>query len=191
MQETRDHSSFFQAENNLGEFNWQSTLYGNLRRKGTQITLNDKGIMRIRSLAAQSEVRSYQPGPAAIPDIFLEQFILEMHDENISRAVLDVIDSDGKISPMLAQITESTDNSAIEGGFAFEARLDYLDEPGTSELVYFDSNKHIIKAVLQQTNKYILESTTVEKLLEEFPDYGRIIQQLSRPQIQDTTDVLT
>ncbi len=191
-QDILEHRAFLRCNDNIGEFVWQSDRYSRkLGRSSTEVVLNKAGIMSIRVLTLQFETQSFRPGPAAIPDCFLEQILVEILDRNIGQIVIDMIDADGKITPVLAGVIKPAANLTAQSEFAYAVNLTFLDERDSSEQVYFDGNKNIIKAVLQQSRKkYILESAGVEQILEQFPDYADVIPQINRPPRQNSSEIL-
>ncbi len=176
-----EQRTFFGCADNLGAFRWQSNTFGNLNRRSSDIVLNEAGIMSIRIPTDTLGTSRFRPSPAAIPDIFLEQLFAEMLERNTARIMFEIIDSDGKITPVLAETGNSADYSGEQGKFAYAITLKLLDESGASEQVYFDSGKRIVKTILRSRQNYILERTDVEQLMAKFPDYRGIISQMAQP----------
>ena len=49
--------------------------------------------------------------------------------------------------------------------------MEFLDGRGFSELLYFDSQKQVLKRLLHYESLYLLEPATVEDIVKKFPEH--------------------
>ncbi len=182
----QEQVAFFQGGNNLNEFAWKSETGGPSGRSGTEITLDKSGIMTVKELGLQTEEKNYQISPAAMPDILDEFIFSQMLDSDRGEIFVDIIDSDGKITPVLISRIEMDSSPASKSrssgtdsaqGDAYVFRIEFFDGRGFSEQVYLDDQRRISKMLLRQEITYILERTDAENILREFPEQGRYILQ--------------
>lgn len=160
--------AFLQSDNNLDEFTWKSETVRPAGRSSTRITLDRTGIMTVSKSGTQPEEKIYQLNPAAIPDVFLEFVFSRILDSSYKKILVDTIDSDGRITPTLISKTKA-DKYVLD--------VKFLDGRGFSERVYLDKQKQIFRILLQQKNVFILERSSAENILREFPERADYILQ--------------
>lgn len=193
----REQATFFQGRNNLDEFTWKSETSGIGGRSSAEVVLDGAGVITVsspsgvhrtatgRKFGVKAEDKSYQIGSAAIPDIFGELTFSQMLDSNHEEILVDIIEADGTIMPVLISRIEK--NGSAAGQFFSEAaaqeqvsyvlRLELLDGRGFSEQMYLDDQRRILKRLLRREGIYILERTSAETILREFPERGDYILQ--------------
>jgi hypothetical protein len=180
-QTLNEQRTAFRAADNLKSFIWRSETSRNFGRSTAEVSLNEAGAMTVRTLFGVPDSRNYMPGPAAIPDIFLEMLFGRILEGNIGKIVFDMIDCEGNIIPTYAEITEINPPGATQKNeYAYTITLKLLDDSGTTERIYFDGDRHIVKIIMQQKQKYILESTDIRQLINAFPDFSDLISQIGR-----------
>ncbi|MFA5252623.1 MAG: hypothetical protein WC454_08580 [Phycisphaerae bacterium] len=191
--------TLFQSRNNLEEFVWKSETSGQGRRRGAEIVLGKDGIMTVREFDLRAEENNYQISPAAIPDVMDKFLFSQMLDSGQKEIFVDMIEADGKITPVFVsriEVGPSTASPAAparvekRGGgknrssgadvareeAAYVFRMELLDGSGFSQQVYLDNQRQISKILLQQESTYTLERTGAENILREFPGQGYILQ---------------
>ena len=164
----------FQGRNNLDEFLWKSETYSSAGRSGTKIILDETGLMTVSKFGPQPQERSFRLSPATIPDIFIEQILSQMLDSDKDEIIVDIIEANGKIMPMLASGIEAKKDITTEEA-AYLLKLELLDGRGFFEQVYLNDQKQIYKRLVQQEEAYILESTTAEDIIRKFPERAEYI----------------
>jgi hypothetical protein len=176
--------ALFQSDNRFDKFIWKSETSSLAGRSGTKITVEKGGAMTISKFNAQTEKETYQPGPTVIPDIFLQQLLGQLLDSDYERIMVDLLEPKGQIIPTLVsreteeskhpEILPGSVPNEVEGTAAKEAgyilKLELLNGDGLSELVYLNDQKQISKMLLQRETVYILESTSVENIMRQFPE---------------------
>jgi hypothetical protein len=164
----KEQVAYFQSNKELTEFAWKGEIGGTEGAIGTEVTLDKDGVMTVKILDTKVEEEKYYPGPAAIPDVLAESAFAAMLDSNCPKIILDIIQSDGTITPTLISRTE-TKNLPADANFANTFRLEFLNGQDFSEQVYLDGSRRISKILLQQDNLYIIERADVKDIFEKFP----------------------
>ena len=158
----------FQGDDSLNEFVWKSETYSAAERIGSEIIVDSNGAMTVRK-SDEPQEKTYRLGSAAIPSIFLHQLINVMLDSDRKEFVVDIIRSDGTITPTFISRVETKDDASDKNA-AYTLKLEPLGDRGFSEQVYIDQQKQISKRVLRQETTYILERANLADILSEFPE---------------------
>jgi hypothetical protein len=162
----------FRGDNKLNNYIWQSQTHTKAGRADTKIALDESGSINVTS---SSRVNSYPNSSTVIPTIFLELVIDSVVQKGIKEAIIDTIDSNGKITPVLISFgpVDSNDEDVSNS-----VKLAFLNGRGSTELLYLNNENQILREVIQQDNIYKLERTSIESIKEEFPQQaGDILQQ--------------
>jgi len=173
---SREQRTSFQCSNNLDEFIYKNEISHRTGRSGTEIILDRYGIMTVQEFQAQPDGKSYRLGPAAIPDVFLDQLLIQMIESGTSQIIADIIEAGGKIVPThFAAIEVAKDMTADEDA-AYVFMLELLDGRGFTEKIYLNDQKQVYLRLARQDNIYILERTEVESIVKEFPEHAKYIR---------------
>lgn len=164
----QEQIALLQSDNYLDEFTWKSETVRPTGRSSTRITLDNTGTMTVSKSNTQPEEKIYQLNPAVIPDVFLKFVFSRILDSSYKKILVDTIDSDGQITTTLISKTKA-DKYVLD--------VKFLDGRGFSERVYFDKQKQIFRILLQQKNIFILERSSAENILREFPERADYILQ--------------
>jgi len=173
--QTFEQVTSFQCSNNLAEFIYKMETYDRTSRSGTEIILDEAGVTTVRKFDAQPEEKSYRLSPAAIPEVFIDQLFIQMLDSNQKEIVVDIIEAAGKITPTLISRIDLEKDAAADKDVAYVFEQELLDRRGFSEQVYLDNQKQVYRRVAQQENIYILERTSAENIIREFPEHAEHI----------------
>jgi hypothetical protein len=196
-------ATFFQSDNSFNEFVWKSQTSGPAGRGGAEIVLGKDGIMTVKNFDPRVEERDCQISPAAIPDVLGEFAFGQMLDSDQKEILVDIIEADGKIIPVLVSRIEAgslpvsqdrsneADVTGEEAAYVFKVEL--LNGLGFSEKVYLDDQRQILKRLSQQESTYTFERTSAENILKEFPEQGSYILQgkdkmLEQNQLQENSE---
>lgn len=163
-----EQETTFRCSSTLDEFTYSSRVYSREGRRGTEIVLDESGAMTVRTLGPQTQERTYYPGSASLPDMFFDQIFRRMLDRGKREIVVDLIDVSGKIIPMYISRIES---DVPEAAFIFD--VEFLDGQDFSQQVYLDGQKQIYRSLIQWENTYVLERTSRENIMREFPEHAR------------------
>ena len=148
-----------------------------VRKFGAQPEERDPILQEYRKMGNQ---KNYHLSPAALPDVFLEQLLGQMLEDNKKEIIVDIIDADGKIIPTLISRSEAQKDITPGEEVAHVLKLELLDGRGFSQHVYLNDQEQIYKALVQQEDVYIFESTTIEDVVEKFPERAEYIRQKNR-----------
>ena len=170
----REQATLFRGTNNLGEFIWQSETSGTVGISHLEVILDEEGIMTVGEVRARSKTR-YRLSSAAIPDIFIEQLMNQFIESRMKQIIIDMIDADGKITPTLVFVVEDKESYSVDEDTAYVVQLEFLDGQGFSEVIFLNDRKHITKVKIQQNKSFIIEETSREVLLQEFPERADFI----------------
>jgi hypothetical protein len=173
----REQATLFRGTSNLGEFIWQSETNGTMGINNLEIVLDKDGIMTVGEVKRRTKTR-YRLNSAAIPDIFMEQLINQFIESGSEQVIVDVIDADGKITPTVIFVVEDKDNFSDGEDTAYVVQLEFLDGKGYSERIFLNDQGHINKVKIQQNKIFIIEKTSREILLQEFPERADFIVQM-------------
>jgi hypothetical protein len=171
---THEQVISFEGSNNLDEFVMKSDITNST---GTEITVEPSGLMTVRKSGSQS--KSYHLSHTAIPEIFIEQLISQVLDSDKNEIIVDIIEADGKISPMLVSGIETKKDVATDE-VTYLLELELLDGRGYSEQVFLNEEKQVFKKLIHQRDTYILESTTSEDIMGRFPEWTEYILQADK-----------
>ena len=167
-----EHATSFQCSNNLDEFVYKSKTYSRKGRSGVEIVLDTADVITVRTFQTPPGENSYQLGPAMIPDVFLDQLLMQMLDSEKNQIIIDIIEDTGNIIPaFLAKIEEAEDMTSDEDA-AYIFELKFLDGRGFSQRIYLNDQKQIYKRLARQNDLYTLEITSAENIAREFPEHA-------------------
>ncbi|GAH66530.1 unnamed protein product, partial [marine sediment metagenome] len=137
----------FKSNNSFDEFTWnRRTTAASI---DTQLSLDKTGVMTIRKPGTTPKENRCRPGPAAIPNILLEQLLAQILDSNTKNVIVDIIEADGTITPTYIYRTELEDN-AVNKEMSYLLKLMPIDGRGYFRWVYLNDQKQISKVVLQE-----------------------------------------
>jgi hypothetical protein len=144
-------------------------------RKGIEISA-DSGVLTVRKSDPSGRGKEYALGEAAVPDIVLEPVLQKMLDRDQREIVIDVIRSEGVITPVYIEKVIEQDSNSI--------KLEVLDGRGYRQQIYYDDAKRPAKIVLEQEGAYTLNRSTAEEIAKTFPERAELVlkqdQQLDR-----------
>ena len=171
-----EQGTSFQCSNDLNEFVYKSETSGRTARSGTEIILDETGVITVRKYQAQPEEKSYRLNPTAIPDVFLNQLLMQMLDSEKNQIVVDIIEANGKIIPTLIAAIEVAKDITADEDTAYIFELELLDGRGFSEKIYLNDRKQVYLRLARQDNVYILERAELESIVREFPEHAEHIR---------------
>jgi len=181
-QNSFEQATSFQCSNDLNEFVYKSELSTRTSRSGTETIQDSNGIITVRKFQAQFEEKIYRLGPAMIPDVFLDQLLLQMLESGGKEIVIDFIEANGKIVPTLVAVVEAAEDTPADKDAAYIFELELLDGRGFTERIYLNEQKEAYKRLARQDNIYILERTDAESIAREFPEHAEYVLQKNRMQ---------
>jgi hypothetical protein len=162
---TLEQETSFQCSNNLNAFTYGNRIDRREGRSVTQTALDESGIISVKKFGLPPDQKQYFPGSSALPDVFFGHIFKQMLDSDKREIVVDLIDADGKIIPTYITGIESEN---LQAAYVFD--LEILDGRGSSQRVFLDEQRQIYKSLIQQESQYVLERTSAEEILREFPE---------------------
>jgi hypothetical protein len=174
---TLEQATSFQCGDNLDEFVYKSEARGSTGRNGTEAVFHKTGTMTVTKSGVRPEEENYRLGPAAIPDVFLDQVLGQMLDCRKEEIIVDIVEAHGKVTPTFVSKIEAAKDSAGGQDAAYAFKLELLDGRGFTEQVYLNDRKQIYRMLLQQQDSYIVERSTAEDIIREFPGYAQYVLQ--------------
>jgi|GEM_PF-981805 len=169
----RERLALFEGNGNLGRFNFKSESRDNTGQRGIETTYGKNGAMAVK-VAGDTRLKLYQPGPAAIPELFLNVVLNKVIETGCEEIIIDLIGPAGQITPVLISRL-NTENTILGEEDAYVFRLVLLDNRGFSQQIHLDEQKRISKALLNQEVTYLFERTTAEDILKLFPERAKYI----------------
>ncbi len=196
-----EKAMLFKSDSSLDEFVWESeidqervvemrtgplTIRGQKQdvRISTRIMVADNNEILINRLGPDfAELSNLEPreftveiGKAAIPGAVLEPLYVQMADNNIDKAMVDVISSDGQVEPVIISITKAPESKPQ---VSYTVKIEYL---GSTEMEEIDlGNKmSVVKKVLRHNGILVMEPASLEDLVRRFPERADYILQRSR-----------
>ena len=170
-----EQATSFQCSDNLDEFVYRSQARSSAGRSGTEAVFDRTGAMTVTISGVRPEEKNYRLGPAAIPDVFLDQILGQMLDSGQEEIVVDIFEAHGKVTPTFVSKIEAAEDNPDGRDAAYAFKLELLDGRGFYEQVYLDGRKQIYKMLLQQQDSYSIERSTAENIVREFPGYAQYV----------------
>jgi len=164
-----EHLALFKCTSNLGRFSYKSETVSPAGRTGHEIVLDPNGIMTLKIFKGRQYLQQFRPSALSVPDPLLDQVLIQMLKNDRNTALIEMIDYDGKIIPVL--ITKKQRSNIPTPDSEFEAfAIELLDGQGFVQQIYLDSRMQVSKALLDYDNKYLLIRSSKEKVLNLFPE---------------------
>jgi len=136
--------------------------------------------MTVKKFSPQAEEKNYRISPEAIPEVLLEQLLGQLLDSDHKKILVEAIENDGTIVPALISRIEAEDSATDEERAQYVLKVELLDGRGYTELVYLDSQRQISKRLSLYKRGLIIERTTVENILRQFPERADYILQKNK-----------
>ena len=175
-QDNQEQGAFYQGKNNIEEFVWQSQILKTTDKTYSKIVLDEAGIITVVKYSnVGMEEKRYKFSPTMIPEIFIEPILSQMLQDDIDEIIVDIIDSDGKIIPVYISYNQANKGITENSDTIYVFRIDFMSGQDFSELVYLDQQKQISRIILQQNQQYVFEKTSLENIVEAFPERADII----------------
>ena len=174
-QSTLEQGTSFQCSNNLDKFVYKSEISHRTGRSGTETILDGHDVITVRKFQDKPNEKTYHLGPAAIPDVFLDQILMQMLESGTRQIIADIIDADGKIIPTHIAAIEVAQDITDDKDAAYAFMLELMDGRGFSEKIYLNDRKQVYLRLARQDNIYILERAEVESIVNEFPEHAEHI----------------
>ena len=164
--QAREDVVFFQSDNSFDRFIWKSETSDIRGKSGVELTAENTGVLTVTDFASPDGAKSYELSPAAIPEIFYEQMLVGILRSDYKEIALDIIEGNGAIT-----------TTFISKVNPYAVNVQFLNGTGFSEQVQFDQQMRISKRIFQQNGVFLLERTSREYIVNEFPERSEYILQ--------------
>jgi len=182
----REQAAFFQSDDRFEQFTWKSSSVGPVSSSGTELIVDETGIMTVRQPGLQLREKNYRLNPAAIPVVLLELAFSQLLEGGSEKVIVDIIGSDGTITPtLISRIRAEKTYDAEEQAVYNILQLEFLDGSGFSEQVYLDDQGWVLKKLVRRGSVFVLERTSLENIVRQFPERSEYILQNSEMLEQD------
>lgn len=165
-----EQATSFRSSNNYDEFVWKSETYRGTNTSGTDISLDNDGVITISKYGLESQQDSFIFSTVAIPDALLGLFSYEMLKSDAKEIIVDTISGEGKVVPTMISKVEPGDDIFTDEETAYILKLEPLDGKGYYEQIYLDNNRKIYKRLLRQEDLYTLVKASMEEIKTQFPE---------------------
>lgn len=165
----------FVSDDRFDEYTWKSEASGPDGTSSAELVLGSDGLMTVKKIGFGSLENSYRLSTAAVPDILLDFFFIKMLERSQKQARVDMVKSDGKITPTLITRVENEQESNANDDAAYVLKLDFLDGSGASEKLYLNSRMRVFERFVQLDEPYIFRDATIEQVMKEFPERAQEI----------------
>ncbi len=172
----REQTSIFQSDDSFNIFAWRTENILRAAKSGTRLVLDETGLLTVQklSLLAPHE-KTYRLNPAAIPEVFVELLYEQMLESDHKRIIVDVIDAEGVIIPVLIYKIERQESKIAGEKDAYLLKAEFLDGQGFFQNIYLDSHMRISKIILHQISMLTFDRTSPENTLQHFPKHADYI----------------
>lgn len=176
----REQVTFFQGDGRLEEFVWKNQSVGRNGTYDSELTLSEDRTLTLRESTGRLRESAYRLNPAVIPEIFLEQLFSRMVDSGRKEIVVDIIESDGAITPMYFALIQPNQSDTSEQPPAHTLRAGFMHKPDFFEYIYLDEDFRILKRTAQPRRIYTLERQNPGDILRYFPEKAEFILQSNK-----------
>ena len=176
----QEQVAFFQSNNKFDQFSSKSETSKPGSEFGVELAMDKSGLLTVRKLAPETEEKTCRPGPAALPEALLELFLGKMLESRHEQVMVDVIKTDGTITPTIISKIEVDKAAAGESEAVYALKAEFLDGLGFSEQIFFDNQKQVSKTLLRQREIYTVERTSAKNIIKEFPERADYILQKNK-----------
>lgn len=164
----------FRSDNSFDQFHWEIKTGGRGRKDSRKMVMDEDGMLTVTKLGRNRREIDYKPGPASIPEYLLGLVFSQILESEHSKAIIDVIDSDGKVLDMVVRRVRADGGGPLQTEAEYKLKVDFPDEAGYSQEVRFDDQGRVSKVLLEQKGVYF-ERASAEAVLREFPKWADYI----------------
>ena len=178
----------FEGDDVLKKYSWKTELFGPALRGGSEITLDDDGMLTVGRVDGEGDGHSFSLTSPAIPEFMIDFVLSQMVETGDDHIVVEVIAFDGAIEPVsISRVAEGIGDSGEEAGHVF--KLELPNENRVSKLLILDDRGRIVK-MMMQAEGLILERSSAEVVLRYFPERaGYLLQKREIPDRNQPVDM--
>ena len=158
----------FYSDNSFNKFEMNSFSQDSVSRSKLKVSLANQKIHI--SKESSSEPTILNTTADIIPEALLNLVYKQMLTTNTNEIIVDILESDGKVTPVVISTIESNADGAT-------LRMTLLNDTGLTHIITTDAENNIDKIEFYKKN-IIFERTTEENIFKLFPDSLDKIQSL-------------
>jgi len=173
-------NNIFKSNNSFSEFGWQSKqqLSARQRTAAFEVIGEADGVLRVNNIRTGNE-KSYRLKGNALINVMSDWALAAFLDYPASdKVILDVILSNGLIVPVMITKLNQSDLTEENAEVSYGVRLDFLHSEKLYQLIYFDSQKRIVKKLENRNGLIVWQRSSREELLEKFDDWQEDIKEM-------------
>lgn len=160
---SQEEVGLFHADNAFTKFTWKVETRTGIKARRLEMSAEDQNLIIDR----QDSEKQYTLSKAAVPEIITDTALKTLLDSNQNAFIIDVIGSDGTITPLYAEKVEPAKN----GDMIVKAEL--LNGHGIRRQLYYDKSKNLIKTAFE--NDTVLTPATAEEIAGQFPERASMV----------------
>jgi len=177
-----DHAASFYTNDDVSQFVWKSRTINTIMNEmvgssSVDVVLDGSGVMT--ATMQRGGQRRLRPGPLAVPKVLIELFVAQMLEKGIEQCIVDMIDENGGITPVLISQTsiEQAEELAGDDQIEYGAKLEYqyLDGRDHYRLLYLDSQKRVLLEVVNYEQLLFFKRADAKDVAREFPERADLI----------------
>jgi hypothetical protein len=168
--------SLFRSDPNIQTFKWisqQSNLVIN-RELITSIELDRESTVTIQSTTGKTlperiVSQNFTFTSSALPEILSDTFVESFLQSSFNSVMVDLILSDGRITPAL--LTKAEPQKTAQPNAASAVKIVFFGTDAREQTTYFDSSGKIVLSEIRGKLSYKLERTQRDRLVADFPGW--------------------
>ena len=141
-------SALFYGNEEITEYVWKSERNTYRNKTEFQTVLNKEGIITLTRLSVPPVEKILQPSYSSIPEVFSDMLVSYILASDFDKVNVEIIESNGKITPMNIVRTEPETTRPDFEEPAYALQINFLDDSGLSQKIYFDENGKTIRELL-------------------------------------------
>jgi len=154
----KDYS--FYSDNSFNNFEFSSFSEDSVSRSKLKVSLVDQKMQISKESSLEPEILNTTAD--IIPEALLNLVYKQMLTTNTDTIIVDILESDGKVTPaLISKIKSDTPETIL--------RMVLLNDTGLTHIITIDTNHNIAKIEFYKKN-LIFERTSKDKLFKLFPD---------------------
>jgi hypothetical protein len=166
----------FKSNDRFDVFKWRTEISGAGVSTGSELELEEDGVLSVSHLGRNSKTLRYKPEPGVIPDFLLDLVFAQMRESPRKKVIVQTINADGKMVEVAVTGFEVRDSAQV-GEVKYTLSVDFENDPLSTQQVDLDGRGRILR--IKRKNLYF-ERVTKENILTMFPEWAAYILQRSR-----------
>ncbi|MHC4758600.1 MAG: hypothetical protein ACYTE8_08075 [Planctomycetota bacterium] len=181
-------STSFYGDENMTEYIWRCQELSSFGKGEVRAALDKDGTVTLTKLTVPPAEKKYAPSLLYVPEVFSDALVSYIQQSQREQVHIEIVEPSGKITPMAVFKIEPEIIKPDSERPAYALQINYLDDSGMSQKIYFDDEGKTIRQLLilpaprrdfrrNSEDRIILTlvRSTAENLVEQFPDQAELI----------------